>query len=78
MAKLEYLLKKEQAAEEKKRSKTTKSNIKSWKLLPRLTPEEKTDKNKKACLNYKITENGGNLVFGEKQLLCIWYDLRLK
>ena len=61
-AKLEYLLEKEQTPEDEKTEEST----------PKTTPSEETPgTSAKAGLNYKITENGGNLAVGEKQLLCI-------
>ena len=55
-AKLEYLLEKEQTPDEEEGKETKVSE---------------GSKVEKAGLNFKITENGGNLAVGEKQLLCI-------
>ena len=65
-AKLEYLLEKEQTQDEEDKDDKEDKKESSAKTTPGETP-----KPAKAGLNYKITENGGNLAVGEKQLLCI-------
>lgn len=53
-AKLDYLLKKEEESSKAKGEKTAK------------TAPEESNKTANAGLNFKITENGGNLAVGER------------
>ena len=60
-AKLDYLLKKEQVEDDEEKDDKNKETKPA-----KTTPEETPDKSNAAGLNFKITENGGNLAVGER------------